>query len=148
VGRLFLGRITLMSRRRNPEAQLQRTVVKHLRVRGVPGLVFFHVPNGGSRSPIEGAMFKGMGVRAGVSDLILAHNNKFFALELKAEGGRATAEQLGFLQDIDRAGAYTALASGLDAALRTLEAWGLLKPEVTMRGIYNNLDRVVNDGQD
>lgn len=134
-----------MSRRKSPEAQIHRAVVQHLRARGVPGLVFFHVPNGGSRSPIEGAMFKGMGVRAGVSDLILAHNDKFFALELKAEGGRASVEQMAFLQDIDRAGAFTALATGLDAALRTLEAWGLLKPEVTMRGIYNNLDHVVDE---
>ena len=83
---------------------------------------------------------KSLGVRPGVSDLILVYQNKIFALELKAEGGRATEAQLHFLQDIDRAGAFTALATGLDPALRTLEAWGLIKPAVTMRGIYNNLD--------
>lgn len=131
-----------MSRRRNPEAQLQRAVVQHLRTRGMPGLVWWHTPNGGARSKIEGAIFKSMGVRAGVSDLILVYQNKIFALELKAEGGRATEAQLAFLQDIDRAGAFTALAEGLDAALRTLEAWGLIKPDLTMRGIYNNLDHV------
>lgn len=127
------------------EDQIQRAVVQHLRMRGVPGLVFFHVPNGGRRGKVEGAIFKAMGVRAGVSDLILAHSNKFFALELKAEGGRATESQLAFLQDFDRAGAFTALATGLDAALRTLEAWGLIRPEVTMRGIFNNLDHVASD---
>lgn len=134
-----------MTRRRDPEAQIQRAVVQHLRLRGVKGLVFFHVPNGGRRGAVEGAIFKAMGVRAGVSDLILAHNSKFFALELKAEGGRATEAQLEFLQDFDRAGAFTALATGLDAALRTLEAWGLIRPEVTMRGIFNNLDQVASD---
>lgn len=118
-----------MTRRANPETAIQRAVVQHLHARGVPGLVFFHVPNGGYRSKVEAAQFKGMGVRAGVSDLILVHADKFYALELKAPGGRATAAQLEFISDIDRAGAFTALAEGLDAALRTLEAWGLLRGE-------------------
>ncbi len=37
---------------RRPEQALQKAVVQHLRIRGVPGLVFFHVPNGGHRKPI------------------------------------------------------------------------------------------------
>ncbi len=109
------------------EDQIQRAVVQHLRARGAPGLVFFHVPNGGRRGKIEGAIFKAMGVRAGVSDLILVHDSKIFALELKTETGRPTESQLAFLTDIDRAGAYTAIAPGLDRALGTLEAWGLLR---------------------
>lgn len=115
--------------RANPEGEIQRAVVQHLRARGVSGLVWWHTPNGGRRGKIEGAIFKAMGVRAGVSDLILVHNKQIFALELKAEGGRPTTEQLTFLTEIDRAGAYTAIAPGLDRALRTLENWGLLRGE-------------------
>jgi hypothetical protein len=111
--------------RANPESEIQRAVVQHLRARGVPGMVFFHVPNGGRRDKIEGAIFKAMGVRAGVSDLILVHDSKIFAL--KAEGGRPSTEQMTFLTEIDRAGAYTAIAPGLDRALHTLEMWGLLR---------------------
>jgi hypothetical protein len=128
-----------MSRRNNPEAQIQRAVVQHLKTRGVAGLVFFHVPNGGSRGRVEAAIFKAMGVRAGVSDLILVHAGKIFALELKAPGGRASEAQMEFLSDIDRAGAYTAMPTGLDAALATLEAWGLLRPQVTMKTILGGL---------
>jgi hypothetical protein len=127
---------------RRPEQAIQRAVVEHLRVRGVKGLVFFHVPNGGQRSQHEGAIFKSLGVLAGVSDLILVHEGKIFAMEIKAPGGRATESQMAFLSDIDAAGAFTAMPEGIDAALQTLEAWGLIKPTVTMRGIYNNLDRV------
>jgi hypothetical protein len=116
-----------MSRRANPEAAIQRTVIQHLKARAVPGLVYFHVPNGGSRGKVEAAQFKAMGVRAGVADLILVHDRRIFALELKAPGGRASAEQLAFLSEIDEAGAYTAMPEGLDAALSTLEAWGLLE---------------------
>jgi hypothetical protein len=129
-----------MARRKNPEAQIQRAVVQHLKTRGVPGLVYFHVPNGGSRGKVEASIFKAMGVRAGVSDLILVHESKIYALELKAEGGRASEAQMQFLSEIDRAGAYTAMPTGLDAALATLEAWGLLKPAVTMRTILQGLE--------
>lgn len=110
-----------------PEDQIQRAVFQHLRTRGAPGLVVWHTPNGGKRKPIEAAIFKGLGVRTGVSDIIAVHAGKIFALELKADGGRATESQLEFLADIGRAGAFTAVATGIDQALATLEAWGLLR---------------------
>ena len=52
-----------------PESAIQRAVFLHLAARGC-GFAF-HVPNGGWRSPIEAAILKGMGVRAGVPDLIV-----------------------------------------------------------------------------
>lgn len=119
-----------MPRRRTcarPEDAIQRAVFQHIRGRGVPGLVAWHTPNGGKRKPIEAAIFKGLGVRAGVSDLILVRRGAIFALELKAENGRPTESQLEFLADMARAGAFTAIATGLDQALATLEAWGLLR---------------------
>jgi hypothetical protein len=112
---------------RRPEQAIQKAIFQHIKARGVPGLVAFHVPNGGHRKPIEGAILKSMGVRPGVSDVIAVHNGKIFALELKAEGGRPTVAQLEFLSDMERAGAFTAIPTGLDAALATLEAWGLLR---------------------
>lgn len=115
--------------RNNPEQKIQRAVVQHLHARGVSGLVFFHVPNGGSRGKVEAAILKAMGTRAGVSDLILFHADRFYCLELKAPGGRASEAQLAFLSEADAAGAYTAMPASLDAALATLEAWGLLQGE-------------------
>jgi hypothetical protein len=114
-----------------PEQQIHRAVVQHLRYRAKPGVVFIHVPNGGQRRPIEAAIFKALGVRAGVSDLLLWHEGKSFALELKAEGGRATEAQRQFLADMERAGAFTCLAESLDRALATLEKWGLLRGVAT-----------------
>lgn len=109
------------------EQQIHRAVVAHLRQRGVPGLVFIHPPNEGYRRLAEAAILQGLGVRAGASDLLLWHDGKSFALELKAVGGRASGAQLTFLADMQQAGAFTALAEGLDHALKTLEAWGLLR---------------------
>lgn len=113
--------------RQRPEQQVHRAVVQHLRQRGAPGVVFIHVPNGGKRKPIEAAIFKSLGVRAGASDLLLWHNRKSFALELKAQGGKPTEAQIEFLADMEKAGAFTCLAEGLDPALAALEEWGLLR---------------------
>jgi hypothetical protein len=115
-----------MTRRRASAEQLiQRAVCQHLRQRGASGLVWFHVPNGGRRRPVEAAIFSGLGVRPGVADVILLHRGRAFALELKTDRGRATAAQKQFLSDFRAAGA--SIANGLDQALRTLEAWDLLR---------------------
>jgi hypothetical protein len=97
-------------RRRDREQEIHRAVVEHLHLRGVRGLIFCHVPNGGYRRPTEAAVFKGLG-----------------ALELKRPGGRPSEDQLRFLSDFEMAGGYTAICDDLDRALRTLEAWGLLR---------------------
>jgi hypothetical protein len=111
----------------SPEQAIQRAVVQHLRWRSAPGLVFLHPANGGWRSATEAAIFKGLGVQAGAPDLLLWRAGKSYGLELKAPGGRTTAAQAELLTALERAGAVTAIAQGLDAALRKLEEWGLLR---------------------
>lgn len=117
-------------RRNGPEQQLQRAVCHHLRLCGVPGLVWFHVPNGGKRNKIEGAIFKGLGVKAGVSDLILLHEGRCFALELKAKSGmKLTKAQVEFQQSFRAAGGYATWATSIDEALTMLGGWGLLRTQ-------------------
>jgi hypothetical protein len=117
-----------MTRRRvSPEQNIQRAVCQHLRTRGTPRLVWWHTPNGGRRSRIEAAIFAGLGVRPGVADLILLHNGRVFALELKTDAGRPTAAQMQFVSDFNAAGGTAAITNGLDQALRALEAWGVLR---------------------
>ena len=116
----------MMSRAR-PEQIIQRAVFDHLRLRAAPGVFAFHVPNGGYRKPIEAAIMKGLGVKAGVPDVVAIREGRCYALELKAEGGRATPKQLELIAAMQAAGAYCAIAEGLDRALATLEAWGILK---------------------
>jgi len=110
-----------------PEQVIQRNVFAHLRQRGVPGMFAFHVPNGGYRRPVEAAIMKGLGVVAGVPDLICIHRGKVYCIELKAEGGRVSLKQSETIAALARAGAHTCIAEGLDRALEVLEQWGLLK---------------------
>lgn len=110
------------------EEQVQREVLRELKTRGVSGLMYWHTPNGGKRGAIEGARFKAMGVRAGVSDIIAVHCGRIFALELKALTGRPPTEaQMQFISDLNAAGGIASIAAGLSEAVKVLECWGLLK---------------------
>jgi len=112
---------------RQRRAAIQRCVFQHLRARGAPGVFAFHPANGGYRKPIEAAMLKGMGLVAGVPDVIAIHQGRVYGLELKAEGGKPTPKQVETIAAMQMAGAITGVAVGLDEALRWLEGRGLLR---------------------
>jgi hypothetical protein len=117
------------------EQTIQQAVFDHLRFRGKPGIVFWHTPNGaflgGKRNrrgaSIQGAIMKKNGVRAGVSDVLIFHDAKLFALELKSPKGRPSEAQLEFIADVEAAGGFTCIAEGVDEAVKALESWQLLR---------------------
>lgn len=56
-----------------------------------------HVPNGGARSPIEGAAFKRMGVKAGIPDVLLPMRTAAYGAgwwELKVGRNKPNEDQL------------------------------------------------------
>jgi len=110
------------------EAAIQRAVCQHLAVRPVPGLVWFHPANGGARLPVEAARFVGLGVKPGVADLILLHDAKFHALEIKRDRkSRVSPAQRQFIAAVRAAGGLAEIGFGLNDCLYKLEAWGLLR---------------------
>lgn len=120
----------LLPRSRRPqmtEQQIQKAVFAHLRSRGTKGIVAWHPFSGGYRKPKEAAIYKGLGVMAGLPDVMVIHRGNLYCLELKREGGRASEIQLQVISELSNAGAFTAIAEGLDRALACLSAWGLLR---------------------
>ncbi len=118
-------------RRAQPETAIQRAICAHLHARGAKGLFWFAVPNGGARSPIEAKIMKGAGIRRGVPDLAFVHQGHAYFLEVKTEIGRPTEHQLTAITAINTAGAFASIAYGRDAAIKTLEQWGLLRGSTT-----------------
>jgi hypothetical protein len=106
---------------------IQRAVFEHLALRSTPGVFAFHAANGGARSRVEAAILKGLGVRAGVPDVIAVKDGRTYAMEIKSPGGRLTAAQNAAHAALRAAGADVAVSYGLDDALKRLEAWGLLR---------------------
>jgi hypothetical protein len=119
------------TRRQLSEQTIQREVFRHLRARAAPGVFAFHPANGGYRKPIEAAIMKGLGVVAGVPDVIAIRDGRCFALELKAEGGRASDVQRVTHDHLRRAGAAVTVAFGFDDAIVQLERWGLLRGQMS-----------------
>jgi hypothetical protein len=98
-----------------PEDAIQRAIFQHFKARKAPG------------KPIEAAIMKGLGVTAGVPDIIAIRGGHAYGLELKADGGMPSQKQIEAMAAMEQAGATVALAIGLDAAITQLEGWGLLK---------------------
>lgn len=104
------------------ETDIQKAVFQNLKQRGMPGAVFWHVPN--DRSSRRHA-----GFRRGVHDVHILHAGKFYSLELKTERGEAEVEQLLFRDQVNDAGGFSFIAYGLPTALRCLEGWGVIRKE-------------------
>jgi hypothetical protein len=113
------------------EATIHAAVARHLHVRGVPGLVFWHTPNGGARRPTEAAIFKSLGVLPGVSDLTLFYDRMFYALEIKRDAkAKVTPAQRRFIEAVKQQGGKAEIGRGLDDCLHILERWQLLRGHV------------------
>jgi hypothetical protein len=117
-------------RRARPEQTIQRSVLAHIAERAVDHMYAFAVEGGGFRRPVEAAILKGLGIVPGIPDLIIIHEGRCFALELKADGGRLSEVQKASHAALRHAGATVAVAHGLDAAIRQLEEWNLLRGRV------------------
>lgn len=92
------------------EDSLQIACATYMRAQ-YPNALWFHSPNGGSRNAIEAAKLKQMGVRPGVSDIIILENCNWelgyefdssieyhgLFIELKVKGGTLQQSQLEYL---------------------------------------------------
>lgn len=114
------------------EEAIQAAVVDLLEHAGKPGLVFIHVPNGGVHQVTKWQRIKNkrLGVRAGAPDLWMYYRKQLFVLELKAEKGKISEDQIEMLDQLDAQGATVGVAYGLDAAIAWLQDKGLIRARV------------------
>src|SRR5262245_61189782 len=97
-----------------------------------PGWIWFHPANGELRQDSAGARLKRMGVRPGVSDIVLIApaGGRVHALELKQWGKHPTEPQIAFLEAVQAAGGQSAWAESYEAAIAILSEWGALRRRV------------------
>jgi hypothetical protein len=85
--------------------------------------LLFAIPNGGLRSKITAANLKAEGVRSGVLDIFLpVARGPWHGLfiEMKKQGGRATPEQLTFIDDVRAQGFGASICVGWEKASQVL----------------------------
>jgi hypothetical protein len=113
-------------KKQRPEARLQKAVVQILRLDANPDVLWFSIPNEGKRSVVVGAELKAMGLRSGAADLCFIIRGRAHFLELKADDGTQSPEQVTFAADCTTSGAVYALAWTIGEALAVLTSWGVL----------------------
>jgi len=110
--------------RANPEQSLQRAVATYLaRVLAAP--TFFTAIGHGGGGKLRGAILKGMGMRAGVPDLLIIDRGKCLWIELKAGKGALSPEQVAVHQWLVAAGASVVVCRSIDDVRDRLEVWGV-----------------------
>jgi hypothetical protein len=84
-----------------------------------------HVPNGGKRGKVEASIFKAMGVKKGVPDIVIfmpCGGYHGFMIELKAPKGRPTEEQLDWGERLNERGYCWVICYGwLEATKQTID---------------------------
>lgn len=114
---------------KRPEQALQKSICDLLNAWENQGqLRYFHVPNGGKRNKIEAAIMKGLGVRAGVPDLVvLISNGPTIFLELKAGDNKPTRYQQTWLEWLNNNGRPSYVVNDAD------QVYGIIKAAMVGR---------------
>lgn len=89
--------------------------------------LLYHIPNGGSRNPVEAYSLKMQGVKPGVPDICLpVPSGRFTALyiELKRrKGGRVSEAQRVWIAALNRVGCRAVVCKGWDEAREEIERY-------------------------
>jgi len=104
------------------ENKFQRAVAQWLNMQHGE-LLWWHTPNEGKRSTFERWLAKVLGIRAGVSDIIIVHQNAVYngiAMELKVGNNKPTQAQQDFLQHAKRQGFYTCVCYDLQQVMQVV----------------------------
>jgi hypothetical protein len=115
------------------ESDIQIQVADLLRLHErARGFLFFSVSNealGAARSGAalgRMARLKRMGLRAGVSDLVIVRSACAYFIEIKTHTGTQSKNQVCFERDCEIAGAPYAVAHSFDEAAKILQSWSII----------------------
>ncbi len=135
---------------KRPEAVLQRQVAGYLSWALPPDCWFTSIAHGsrggGDAAWLRGAIWKGMGARSGVPDLLLVAQGRALFVELKAPKGRLSEAQMGCHAEIMAAGGQVAVCRSLDDLREALSTWGI--PIREMRPSTERIVRGFNDARE
>lgn len=107
------------------EDAIHQSILRYLRMTLPSGWLVMHVPNGGSRNPIEGAKMKRLGVVAGWPDISIYGPPGCFFMEVKSAKGRLSNCQHRIIDQLKDMGRPVAVVRSIDDARALVREWGL-----------------------
>ncbi len=119
------------NKNKTPEEDLQRTVAEYLDIIAkMRGWWWSHIAHGGKRTKAEGGIFKAMGLKPGIADILIIdggrHRTWVNWIELKAPGNDQSPNQVKFQAAMEARGCNYRVCRSLDEVIGTLKAWGLV----------------------
>jgi hypothetical protein len=108
------------------ECDIHRDIVAMIATEAKPGVIAFHVPNGGWRKLTEAKRLKAQGVLPGIPDLIVLFECRSFGLEVKTAKGSLSGSQKLMRQRFARAGIEFEVARSVAEARHHLRSWGMI----------------------
>ena len=112
---------------RRPEQALHRACAQFLDLALPPDAIWLHYPSGGYRRPVEARIFKSLGVRAGIPDVLVFHSGKVYGIELKAGSHTLTSIQRDMHRRLEQCGVPCCVATTVD------EVADFLEPRIPLR---------------
>ena len=120
-------------RRKTPEEDLQRTVADYLNlIAPMHGFWWSHIAHGGRRTKAEAGIFKAMGLKPGIADIMIvagctiaASGPRVYWIEIKAPGRDQSPAQIAFQQAMEARGCAYRVCWSFEEVKATLEDWGL-----------------------
>jgi VRR-NUC domain len=106
-----------------PEESIHKTVMEWVRLHPILKGLVLHFPNEGRRTKRFGGLLKDLGMRAGVSDLLIAMQRHSYGgawIELKSSNGVLSTFQKKFLEDMSQQNYFTAVCWSVDEAINTI----------------------------
>lgn len=116
--------LKVIKRRKTPEQDFQRQLVKALAYALPKDCFFTHFPMGGG-GELRGAILKGLGAKSGVPDLLFVYQGKANWLELKSKAGTLSIEQRATQSDLIAAGSRVETVRSIPEALDRLRDFGI-----------------------
>lgn len=110
---------------RHPEQIIHRSIGAYLDAVLPATAWWFHPANGGKRGKIEAAIFKSLGVRAGLADIGILWDGRIFWIEVKAADGRLTEAQGRCHQRLWECGCPVVVARSIDDVAGILRSWAI-----------------------
>ena len=103
------------------EAKIQSAIVQYLQILGI---FVFSVPNERKSSPQAMGRLISMGLKPGISDLILWLGDKTIYMEVKTPKGRQSEAQKRFQKRCEESGRIYCVVHSLDEAMKVVDEYG------------------------
>lgn len=107
------------------EDAIHRSILGYLRTTLPSGWLVIHVPNGGSRHPIEAANLRRLGVVAGWPDLSIYGPGGCYFMEVKTPKGRLSDNQNRIIDQLKDMGHPVAVVRSIEDAQAKVAEWSL-----------------------